>query len=709
MQFWRRYPGLLRAAALAVSAAAALLPSLWAPQAVVGVEDIVGDALWRLGASSQAEKRVVLVDIDERSLRQIGPWPWARSTLADLSTRLRVAGVQVQAYDINFPDPRSGDDALAAAWAANPTVVAQLFSIDPSIIARTGVVSGALAAPGCPAFAPPAFGYYGTAADLLTANPAAGHITPRVGADGVVRQVPALICHEGRAYASLALATLWRLAAPAGAEPDWVWHEPHLGTASPFPFGLAPAAWLTSRSLPGIAVPLDAHGNMRVPYGLTRDAFSAVSAAELLQRASTATSTSTPTPALLRGAIALVGATAFGMGDVVATPHSAVASGLEVHAQTLVGLLDNHLPYTPAAWPWMEAGLMTAAALLLLAVATRRRGVPAKRLPLAGLLLSLGVLAATAVLLLQFAIWLPWFGLVVFTVLASMLLATLEHALTRAQRERLSAHLGAYLPAPVAERLMASEPSGSLQLEPREVSVLVADIRNFKALATHGQPEEVAALLHAYCCEAVDVVERHGGVVENVVGDSIIAVWTAAEGDAGHARQALSAAQELVRTTRPLFVSRTAVDENSLVQPLALGIGVESGLAIVGSFGPARRRAHAALGEPVSVANRIQQMTADLSMPIVVGPQLAGLLGPQGLEPIGEYLLEGLAKHYQLFAPVDWSDLVSVDSNWATSAAGHSDKASEAAEWARWGDVPRAGRASSSPLRTLASFGRPSA
>lgn len=705
MQFWRKHPGWLRAAALAVSAAAALLPSVWAPQAVVAVEDLVGDALWRLGASGQSEKRVVLVDIDERSLRQIGPWPWPRSRVAELSLRLQAAGVQVQAYDINFPDPRSGDDALAAAWSVRPLVVAQLFSIDPSITARTGVLAGALAAPGCPAFAPPSYGYYGTAADLLTARPAAGHITPRVGADGVVRQVPALICHEGRAYASLALTTLWQLAAPAGAEPDWQWHLPSAGTTTPFPPGMAPAAWLTSRSLPGMAVPLDAHGNMRVPYGLKREAFSAVSAADVLQGPANAP--------LLRGAIALVGATAFGMGDVVATPHNAVASGLEVHAQTLVGLLDNHLPYTPAAWPWLQAGAMLAAALLLLAVATRRRGVPAKRLPLAGLLLSGAVLAATAVLLLRYAIWLPWFGLVVFTVLASVLLATLEHALTRAQRERLSAHLGAYLPAPVAERLMASEPSGSLQLEPRLVSVLVADIRNFKALATHGRPEEVAVLLHAYCCEAVDVVERHGGVVENVVGDSILAVWTAVEGEGVHARQALAAAQELVRTTRPIFASRTAVAENSVVQPLALGIGVESGTAIVGSFGPARRRAHAALGEPVSVANRIQQMTADLSLPIVIGPQLAALLGPQGLEPIGEYLLEGLAKHYQLFAPVDWSDLVAVDSNWATSAAGHGDKAAEAAEWERWGEVPRGGSASSSTvssrLGALAGLGRPSA
>ena len=718
MQLWRKHPGLLRAAALLLSAAAALLPAQWAPESFSGLEEMAGDAVWRLGASSRAERRVVLVDIDEKSLQAVGTWPWPRSTLAELSTRLAGAGVQLQAYDISFSDPRAGDDALVAAWGRSPTVVAQLFSLDGTVTPGTGTLAGALAAPGCPPFAPPSFGFYGTASGLLQAGPAVGHITPRVGADGVVRHVPALVCHDGRAYASLALTTLWLAAQPAGAlpveslpagplppaRPDWQWHQAgslsSLRSSSPFQPGLAPAAWLTTPSLPGVVVPLDAQGNMRVPYGIQRQAFAAVSAADVLQGRAD--------PALLRGAIVLVGATAFGMGDTIATPHGAVASGLEVHAQSLAGLLDNHLPYTPARWPLAQGASMAAVALALLAVATRQRGVPAKRLPLVGLVLVCAVLLGFGLGLLHWGLWLPWLSLALFTMSASLSLATVEHAFARAQRERLSAHLGAYLPAPVAARLMATEPSGSLQLEPRQVSVLVADIRNFTALATHGRPEEVAALLHAYCCQAVDVVERFGGVVENVVGDAILAVWRETPGaDSAHPQQALAAAQELVRTTRQLFASNAPVAEHSLVQPLALGIGLESGVAIVGSFGPARRRAHAALGEPVSVANRIQQMTADLSMPILVGPQLAALLAPEGVEPLGDYLLEGLGKHYQLFAPVGWADLVSVDSNWANSAAGTAEQQveAEAFEWSRWGDVPRPARPPSTSLRNLAGLG----
>jgi adenylate cyclase len=692
VQLWRRHPWLLRIAALLLAAAAAVLPVLLAPLSIARLEDGFGDAVWRWGANAAPERRVVLVDIDEKSLRELGPWPWPRTTLAELSTRLNAAQVRVQAFDIAFSDPKPGDAALATALQGSAAVLAQVFSLDAQVTPQVGTVAGPLAVPGCPAFAPLSHGHYATAEELLTAQPTLGHITPRVAADGVVRHVPALVCSGQRAYPSLGLATLWRAAQPAAGQgasplpaPDWRWFtaDAAASSMSPFPWGLAPSAWLSAASLPGLVVPLDAQGNLRVPFGVARDAFASVSAVDVLRGRGDLR--------LLNGAIAVVGATAFGIGDTIATPMSAVASGLEVHAQELVGLLDQRVPYTPHHWPAMQSVGMVVLALLLVAVAVGRGAVPAKRLPLIGAAVALLLLLGAAWAALSWSLWLPWWPLVSFVVLASLALATAEHALVRAQRERLSAHLEAYLPATVAQRLMATEPSGTLQLEQRHISVLVADIRNFNALATHAKPDEVAALLHAYCCMAVDVVERHGGVVENVVGDSITAVWTATPGGQGHASQAVAAAREMLRVSRPLLASSRPVAEDSPVQPLALGIGVESGLAIVGSYGPARRRAHAALGEPVSVANKIQQMTADLSIPVLVGPQLAASLPAEAVEPLGDYLLEGLGKHCRLFAPTGWADLAPVDSNWAHSAIGPGDKALEASDWSKWGEAPKSG------------------
>ena len=118
------------------------------------------------------------------------------------------------------------------------------------------------------------------------------------------------------------------------------------------------------------------------------------------------------------------------------------------------------------------------------------------------------------------------------------------------------------------------------------------------------------------------------------------------------------AGKALLRETRRLLARRIDPAHGHLVQPLALGVGLECGLAVVGSFGPARRRSHAALGEPVSVASRLQQMTQDLSMPLLIGPQMARQLPQHSTEPLGDFLLEGLDSPYTLYGAADSAELV---------------------------------------------------
>lgn len=671
--FCRDHPWRLRAAALGLAAVVVGVVQAMAPQVLRVVEEVSGDAAWRVAVSGIPERRVVVVDIDEASLDRHGAWPWPRPTLAALSRRLQDAGVAVQAIDVVFDATRPGDEELRELWRQSPVVLGQIFSLDPQTTPQVGRVVGPVAvAPGsagladpergaCPPFAPLSRGFIGNAGTLISAGAVAGHLTPRVHADGVVRELPALICHNGRAYPSLALAALWRAAQPDGAptaSPDWTWRA---GVGL-----LEPAFVITSPSLPGVRVPVDAAGNLRVPFRTARFALTSVSAHQVL--------TGQAPAEILAGTVALLGATAFGIGDVAATPLAAVAAGVEVHAELLSGLLDNRVPYTPrhAAVGQGLAMLLIAAGLWLVAV--RQHGVPAKRLPIAGVVLA-ALCCATAFWALMGADqWWPWAGPALYALLAASALATAEHALARAQRERLSAHLGAYLPAPVAKRLMASEPSGQLQVQRRPVSVLVADIRNFSAFAQHRPPEETAALLHAFYCIAVDIVEQHGGVVEQIAGDSVLAVWNAYADCHEHPHKALQAAKALLRETRSLLARRPDPAQGQLVQALALGIGLECGLAVVGSFGPARRRSHAALGEPVSVASRLQQMTQDLSMPLLIGPQMAHQLPQQSTEPLGDFLLEGLGSPYTLYGAADSADLVPIEDIWVSMPATGADE-----------------------------------
>lgn len=652
-RLWLDHPWRLRAAVLLLAVGVVVLLRGLAPQVGHGVEHALGDLAWRVGTHAAPEKRVVVVDIDEQSLREVGPWPWPRATMAQLVDKLDKAGVAVQAFDLVFDATRDDDTLLAEAWARVGAVPGQILTVDPATVPRIGQVAGGLAAAGCPDFAPRTSGYIGNSASLRTDGLAVGHMTPRVEMDGVVRKVPALICHQGKAYPSLALAALWRAAQAQGGKgaPDWAWSVSPSGV-------LAPHALLSSASLPGVTVPVDEHGDMRVPFRADRKAIMSVSAAQVLNGSADTS--------VLRGSIVLVGATAFGLGDAAATPLASVSSGLEVHVQSMAGLLDHRVPVTPRHAVWLAALGLVLTGALLAALAAHRGDAPVKRLPLVGLGLALLIYTGASAALLTLDLWLPWFEVAVFALLASVALATAEHAITRAQRQRLSAHLGSYLPAPVAQRLMASDPSGTLQVNRRNVSVLVADIRNFSAFAAHRSPEETAALLHAFYCLAVDVVEQQGGVVENIVGDSVMAVWNAYADCPRHGEQALQAAKELVRATRSLLVRPDVKIDDPVLQPLALGVGVESGSAVVGSFGPRRRRAHVALGEPVSVASRLQQMTQDLSMPILIGPQLAGQLASGSTEPLGDYLLEGMGRQVTLHAPGDWADLVPTEQLWTS-------------------------------------------
>ena len=98
-----------------------------------------------------------------------------------------------------------------------------------------------------------------------------------------------------------------------------------------------------------------------------------------------------------------------------------------------------------------------------------------------------------------------------------------------------------------------------------------------------------------------------------------------------------------------LYGAETGIDQ---LPPLAVGIGIEQGEVLVGSFGPARRRVHTLLGKTVTTAIRLQEMTGDLSQPIICGEAMAKAWQEQTeLHSLGRFLLPGLQKASELFAP----------------------------------------------------------
>ena len=627
MAFGLERPWQIRAAALGLAAAIALALIGLAPGALRSLDERASDLIWRLAPLTGEERRLVIVDIDEASLAAIGPWPWPREVLTRLINNIDALEARLQVFDIVLAEPRAGDEELAAALRRAPVVLGQVFSLDPAVRAATGSPAGALAGLACqqPPM-PQAGGYIANAPDLVAIGRPVGHLTPRISSDGAVRHVPPLVCHADRVYPALALTAIGAaLGQPSGwtLERGQSWRDP--------------AWWLRLAGQPGFAVPVDRDGNLRVSYRLPRGAFVSVSAAEVLTGRGPAD--------LFRGAWILVGATAFGVGDAVPTPLGELVAGVEVHAQLIPALLDHRLPVEPRAGAVLQLLAAGLAAALLLMLPVRPGRLAVVGLPVAGLALALATFGAHATLVLQAGLWVGWIEPALFALLAGAMLAIGEHARSRFERERVFANLSSYLPAAVAREVALVLPSGAIDARRAEVTVLAADLRNFSAYCEGRPPEEAAALLHAFFSRVVRVVEAHGGVVEGFHGDAAVAVWNAPVPCAGHTARAKQAAQELMTQVPALFPDPPPRG----LEPLAIGIGFETGTALVGSVGPANRRQHMVLGDTVTVAVRLQGLTADLAHPVLIGPGAAARLPSGELVSLGDFLLEGLRRTYTVY------------------------------------------------------------
>ncbi len=682
-------------AGLAAAAFVSLLLSLLFAPALQAVEERAGDWAWRLAAQKSEERRVLVVDIDEKSLAEVGPWPWPRSTQARLIEQIAQLGARQQILDVVFTDPREDDATLLAAVSQHRPVLAQVFALGASgpgtglpqlseqAAPRVGQPSGALDWASCPAPFSEALGYLSNFPGLAVLGDMplgyTGHISPRIADDGVVRHQPAVICWQGKSYPSLAIAALMRATSETGLllqRGGW-WDAPWtLGSVS--------------QALP--ALPLDDRGNMRVAWRLDPDSFVSIPAADVLAGRAPAD--------IMNGAWVLVGASAFGMNDTIATPFSGASAGLLAHAQILSAMVDGHTPYTPrAALPVQAAAAALGALLLWLLVRLAGQGgaaasgrgaqgdavsitpspmlrMPVYLLPLAALAYALALMVAHVLALWLADAWVGWLLPAIFVLLAGVFAGTIEHARSRSERDRIYQHLASYLPAPVAAALALQSPSSAIRASTRQVSVLLADIRNFSAYCEARPPEEAAAVLHAFFSAASRVVQAHGGVIESFQGDAVVAVWNGADDvpqasatDAHHAqvhsRQAVAAALDLLKESQKLLPDPAPAG----LEPLSLGLGLETGPAMVGSFGLASRRTHTVMGRTITIASRLVDLTVDLAHPILVGEGMAAQLGgqfsvgkrpgggqpeTQHLQSMGTFLLEGLRVPHHIYAvPLD--------------------------------------------------------
>jgi len=627
---------------------------------------ILYDYRLQLTMPRTADERIVILDIDEKSLKEEGRWPWSRDRLALLMDKLfDKYGVAVAGFDVVFAErdessglrvlQRIGQEQLkgdaqfqAALSQIRPQLEYDNLFAD-SIRNRNVVlgyyltsqqganISGVLPEPAFPAGMfkgrPIQFttwsGYGANLPELQKAAAGAGHFNPLVDTDGVVRRVPMIAEYGGAYYESLSLAMVRAL-----------FGQPELlpGFAEGKTEGYGGLEWLEMDTAAGkLKIPVDEEVATFVPYRGGQGSFRYIPVADVLHDRIEVDQ--------LKGKIVLVGTTAPGLLDMRATPVAEVYPGVEVHANMISGILDQNLKERPAY-------MLGARVTWLLLVGITLSFLLPRMSPIKAILSSLFAFAIT--LGMSLAVW--HYGNLLMPIINSLVMITLLFALnisygyfieSRTKRQ-ITGLFGQYVPGELVEEMAEHPESVSMEGDSREMTILFSDVRGFTTISEGLDPKELTLLMNEFLTPLSRVVYKHRGTIDKYMGDCIMAFWGAPLPDTAHAHHAILAGIEMQATLKalqPHFKERGWPE-------IHIGVGINTGRVSVGNMGSEVRVAYTVMGDAVNLASRLEGITKQYGVGVIVGENTRNAVTDFIYRELDHVRVKGKDKPVAIYEPI---------------------------------------------------------
>ena len=618
------------------------------------------------------DSRVVIVDIDEKSLVEQGRWPWSRDKLAlmvdalfdtyqintlgfdvvfaekDESSGLKNLQWMQQEYlkdNAGFADafekvkPKLDYDQIFAESLKNRKVVlgyyfqtngdsnrigqlpAEIFSGDSFDTPALGFVE--------------ATGYGANLAILQNSTNAAGHFNPDPDADGITRKISVFVKYQQNYYESLALSVARVYLDNPVIEAKFA----SLGVGEDY-------AGLESFKLGDRRVPVDANVAALIPFRGAQGSFQYVSATDVLNKKIPIST--------LKNKIVLVGTTAPGLMDLRATPMQSNYPGVEVHANFISGILDDNLKQRPAFTNGIEFVLIMLAGLLLTFLLPHLN-------PLKATLLTLAVLGV--VLGINIASWQA--ANLVLPVAASLLMIGLIYLLNMSYgyfvesrgKRQLTGLFGQYVPPELVKEMADNLEEVNLKSESREMTVLFSDVRGFTNIAEELDPAQLTLLMNEFLTPMTKIIHEHRGTIDKYMGDAIMAFWGAPLPDKQHARHALNAALQMQ-------VEMAKVSERFVKKgwpAVKMGFGLNTGNMVVGNMGSSFRMAYTVMGDSVNLGSRIEGLTKNYGVDIIVSEFVKAQVPDMIYRELDIVRVKGKDKAVAIFEPLGKADQLGSD------------------------------------------------
>ena len=617
----KNYKQLSRFGLLAFAIFISFLPILNPLQIFSSLQNYSFDTFQRiLPREVYPEDPVVIIDIDDRSLAEIGQWPWSRNQLANLTNQAYAAAAL--GFDIVFAEPdRTNPKNLIASYDLNEELTKELVALpsNDELFAEaienhgTVILGQALDNNQNILTAKAKFGlvtqgddpkqfvanYSGAQSNITILDASARGVgSMSIGNnDAIVRQLPTFESIGNQLIPSLALE-MTRVAVGAST-----FQIKSSNASSEEAYGAQTG--INNIKLGPLTIPTTAEGNAWIYFTATKN-ISTVSAVDVIA--------GVIPPEFFEGKVALVGTSAAGLLDLRSTPTEKNIPGVTIIAQFIQQIFANEFLQRP---DWLFGAEFLAGLVLAILITLSIQALG----PIGGLSIlvagSGGILGSSYYFFKSKLFLVDPISPLVIALSVYIAVTFFNFLFTELERSRVRGAFAQYLSPEMVNRLAESNESLVLGGERKEMTFLFSDIRGFTKISEQYKedPEALTQLINQLLTVLSNAILDHGGTIDKYMGDCIMAFWNAPTDQADHRQLAIKAAHAMNQALDEFNLSM----KGNLEFELEIGIGINSGECIVGNMGSDKRFDYTVLGDSVNLASRLESQSSNYGLHMIIG------------------------------------------------------------------------------------------
>jgi len=587
---------------------------LFLPNSYQTLDNSLRDLMFLYRGEIPTTGQVAIIDLDEKSLNELGQWPWERTMIAKILENATAMGAGIIGFDIVFAEEdRTSPDAFAKRMGLNvedfpnndelfaktisetPTIMGYVMDIDgagmqgydapqiPAIFVERGLVGES--------FVIKSNGVITNIPVLQDNSYSSGFFNNIPDESGMIRSVPMVMRNDGQIYPSLSFEML-RIITESNRVNIYYGDNGVDGV-----------------ELNDIYIPTDRYGRLFVNFRGKGRTFDYISAVDIYN--------GTVDPERINGKILLVGTSAAGLLDLRSIPFDNVFPGVEVHANVIDNILAGDFLARPA---WSEAAdvifilLIVAVGGLLFTFLSAEWMVVAVIFGIYGLFELMYYLLFTEGIILN--VLFPTTTIVATAAMSVLINYFFETRLKNIIKGKFASKVSPQ----VMEDIIKNTGSGddAFIAKEHEISVTFSDVRNFTNISeAAGSAQVLIHFLNEYMDEMTKIIMKYEGTVDKFIGDAIMSYWNAPVVVENHVEKAVDATLEQIHAVSPLneivkkderFKPICDMAQSHGVEPIEIGIGINVGVAIIGEMGSSGRSDYTAIGDPINLGARLESL-----------------------------------------------------------------------------------------------------